>query len=776
MVTRYFGASVPRLEDPELITGHGRFVDDIKLAGTLEAAFVRSVHAHARIKNIDTAAAKEVPGVVAVYTAADLGVAEKPTPQFAPAPVMVQNRTQYVLAKDEVAYVGQGIVMVVAESRAIAEDGAALVAVDYEPLPAVIDLASALDVSGPRAHVGAPDNRAGTLKSKFGDVDAVFESAPHVFREKIFQHRGGCHSMECRGVIASTDPLTGQLNVWSSTQAPYMVRRMLARFLGVDESALRVAAPHVGGGFGPKASVYPEEFAVALAARTLGRPVKWIEDRREHFLTTTQQRDQIWNLEVAADNDGRMLAVRGHCLHDAGAYLPYGFILPANTVACFPGPYALQAMDITLDVAFTNKVATTPVRGAGRPNAAFVLERLADSVARGMKIGRDQVRRASFVRKDQFPYQPGTKARDGSPVTYDSGDLHACLDTALAKIGSDFRVRQEEARKEGRYLGLGISSCIEDTGLGPFEGAMVKVQPNGHVLLTTGAASQGQGHRTVFAQIAADALSIPIEHITVVAADTAAFPHGIGTIGSRIAVTGGSSVHLAAMRVREKAITIAAEMLEAAEADLTLEDGRLKVSGTDKAVTLAEIATKLDGAAAMPLPAGVEPGLSATAYYEARATTFANGSNCCEVEVDIATGAVKILRYVVAHDCGKMINPMLVDGQIRGGVVHGIGNALYEHMCFDEAGQPVTTNYGEYLLPTAPGLPRIEIVHLETPSPLNPIGVKGAGEGGTIPAAPCIIGGIEDALAPFGVTIDRQPLSPEDILDLIEAGRGNAAA
>jgi carbon-monoxide dehydrogenase large subunit len=555
-----------------------------------------------------------------------------------------------------------------------------------------------------------------------------------------------------------------------------MVRRMLARFLGVDESTLRVAAPHVGGGFGPKAVIYPEEFAVAIAARALGRPVKWIEDRREHFLATTQQRDQIWDLEVAADKDGRMLAIRGHCLHDAGAYLPYGFILAANTVATFPGPYALQALDITLDVVFTNKVATTPVRGAGRPNVAFVLERLADSIARGMKIGRDQVRRASFVRKDQFPYQPGTKGRDGSPVSYDSGDFHACLDTALARIGGDFHARQQEARENGRYLGLGISSCIEDTGLGPFEGAMVKVQPNGRVLLTTGAASQGQGHQTVFAQITADALGVPIEHITVVAADTAAFPHGIGTIGSRIAVTGGSSVHLAAYKVREKAIKVAAEMLEAAEADLTLEDGRVKVSGTDRSVTLAEIATKLDGIAALPLPRGIEPGLSATAYYEARATTFASGSNCCEVEVDIATGAVKILRYVVAHDCGKLINPMLVDGQIRGGVVHGIGNALYEHMLFDEAGQPLTTNYGEYLLPTAPGLPRIEIVHLETPSPLNPIGVKGAGEGGTIPAAPCIIGAIEDALSPFGVVIDRQPVSPEDILDLIEAGQGRPAA
>jgi carbon-monoxide dehydrogenase large subunit len=518
--------------------------------------------------------------------------------------------------------------------------------------------------------------------------------------------------------------------------------------------------------------IYPEEFAIPLAARALGRPVKWIEDRREHFVSTTQQRDQIWDLEVAADKNGRMLAIRGHCRHDAGAYLPYGFVLAANTMATFPGPYALEALDIGLDVTFTNMVASTPVRGAGRPYVAFVLERLADTVARGLKIDRAEVRRQSFVRKDQFPYQPGTKARDGSPVTYDSGDFHACLDAALKRMGDDFRARQEKLRNEGRYIGLGLSSCIEDTGMAPFEGATVSVQPNGKVTVATGAAGQGQGHPTIFAQIAADALGIAIENVSVVSADTAAFPLGIGTVGSRVAVTGGSSVHLAATQVREKAIKVAAEMLEAAEADLTLEDGAVRVAGTDKAVKLGEIALKLAGFSAIPMPRGVEPGLSATAYHEARGTTFASGTNACEVEVDIATGAVKILRYVVAHDCGKLINPMLVDGQIRGGVVHGIGNALYERMVYDEAGQPVTMNYGEYLLPVATGLPRIEIVHLETPSPLNPLGVKGAGEGGTIPAAACIISAIEDALAPFNVRINRAPLSPEDIVNMIDAARG----
>jgi len=768
MSVRYFGGAVPRLEDPELITGRGRYLDDIRLPAMAEAAFVRSVHAHARIGSIDTAAAKALPGVIAVLTAQDLGVAGKPTPQFAPAPLILQNRTQHVLASDAVHFVGEPIVIVVADTRAIAEDAAALVEIDYDLLPVAADLASALDADAPRAHEGAPDNRLATVRAKFGDADAVFARAPHVFRERILQHRGGCHAMEGRGVIGMEDALSGQLMIWSATQAPYMVRRMFAMFMGWDESRVRVAAPQVGGGFGPKAVVYAEEFAVPLAAMHVGRPVKWTEDRREHFLSTTQQRDQIWDMEVAADKDGRMLAVRGRCLHDNGAYAPYGLILAVSTLGPFPGPYALEALDITLEALFSNKVPTTPVRGAGRPNAAFVLERLADSVARNLKLDRGEVRRRSYVRAEQMPYATGMKGRDGNPIVYDSGDYRACLDTALKNYGEDFRSRQAKARSEGRHLGMGIASYVEDTGLPPFEGVSVKVEANGKVQLVTGAAGQGQGHRTAFAQIVADILSVPIESISYVSADTGRFPLGIGTIGSRVGVLAGSSAHLAATRVREKAIKVAAEMLEASEADLTLEDGRVKVAGTDKSVALKDIAARLDGMAGMPMPKGNEPGLSATAYHEARSTTFANGSNVCEVEVDVATGAVKIIRYVVAHDCGKLINPLIVDGQIRGGVVHGIGNALYEHMRFDEAAQPITTNYGEYLLPIATEMPRIEVTHLETLSPNNPIGVKGAGEGGTIPATACVISAIEDALAPFGVTVNEYPLSPERIIELID--------
>ncbi len=766
MGVRYFGAAVPRIEDPELVCGRGRFLDDIELPGMVHAAFVRAAPAHARLKGINVTAAAALPGVVAALTAADLGVAGRPTPQFAPSPLIAQNRTQHVLASQAAHYAGEAIAIVAAQSRAIAEDGASLVAVDYEPLPAVADLATALDKGAPIAHEGAPDNRAAALRAKFGDIDQVFARAARVVRERITQHRGGCHAMECRGVIGADDPITRQLVVWSSTQAPYMVRRSLAQFMGLDESRIRVIAPQVGGGFGPKAGVYPEEFAIALAARKLGRPVKWVEDRREHFLSTTQQRDQIWDLEVAADAKGRMLGIRGRCLHDNGAYLPYGLILPVTSIGPFPGPYALEALDVSLDVVFTNKVPTTPIRGAGRPNVAFVLERLADSVARALKIDRAGVRRQSFVRKDQFPYATGMKARDGSPVSYDSGDYHRCLDVAMARV-ADFPARQAAARAQGRYLGLGIASYVEDTGIGPYEGAQVAVEPNGHVVITTGAAAQGQGQATIFAQIAADILDVPIEHVSVISADTAQFPRGIGTIGSRVAVRGGSSVHLAATRVKEKAIKVAAEMLEAGEADLALDNGRVRVAGTDRAVALGEIALRLAGFSGVALPKDVEPGLSAEGYFQGGGLAFANGSNVCEVEVDTATGEVKILRYVVAHDCGQLINPLLVDGQIRGGVVHGVGNALHEHMIYDADAQPMTTNYGDYLLPVATDMPPIEIMHIETPSPLNPIGVKGAGEGGTIPATACVISAIEDALKPLGVTLGEQPVSPQRLVELI---------
>lgn len=779
MSARYFGAAVTRVEDPRLLTGHGRYVDDLELPGMLHAAFVRANMAHGRIRNIDTSAAKAMPGVVAIYTMADFAaIAQGPMPPMAPHPLLPVPITYRPLAEDEVRHVGEAVAIVLADDRPKAEDAAAAISLDIEELPAIADAVLACEAGAVRAHSNRPSNIAATLKGGFHNCDAVFAKADHVLTERFDIHRGGCHSMECRGVVASVDPHSDLLTLSTSSQSPYMVRRHLATYLKRDESLIRVMTPDVGGGFGPKANVYPEEFAVALAAIKTGRPVKWIEDRQEHFVATTQQRGQIWTLDVAFDNDGRMRAIRGHCIHDNGAYAPYGLILPATALASFPGPYALEALDLTIDVVLTNLVPTSPVRGACRPNVAFLLERLADRIARHLDIDRQEVRRRSFARADQMPYTTGMKARDGSPISYDSGDYIAALDLVLDKIdATGFEARRAVAAERGKLLGLGIASCVEDTGIGPFEGASVRVTAAGKVVVGTGASSQGQGHRTAFAQIAADALGVDLNDVTVEAADTSKFPLGMSTIGSRIAVTAGSSVELAARKVQAKAIAFASNKLEVGEEDLELEDGAVRVKGVPGMnVSLSEIARTLAGNIGMSLPGDMEPDLAATAYFNSNALTFTYGANACEVEIDPETGDVRVVRYVVVHDCGKLINPLIVDGQIRGGVVHGIGNALFERMIYDDAGQPLTTTYADYLLPMATEMPQIEIHHMETPSPRNPIGVKGAGEGGTIPAAACVISAVENALGPNGPFIPLHPISPQLVMKWIEATPSSAKA
>ncbi len=776
MGARYVGAEVQRLEDPRLLSGRGQYVDDIKLPGTVHAVFVRSAHAHARIRSIDAAQARRLPGVHGVFTLEDLGpdVSSKRMPEMAPAPVIKRAHLQYVLAREEVCYVGEPIAMVVANSRHVAEDAATLVSVDYEVLSPAIDIRTALGEGAPTAHCDAPSNLAARLQVGFGDIDGAFQAAQHRLDISLEQHRGVAHSMEGRAVLASPEAATGRLTVWTATQSPYMVRRLLARVLGKDEQELRVIAPDVGGGFGPKSVFYPEEAAIAAAAIRLGRPVKWAEDRREHFITTTNQRDQSWQLSVAFDDTGRILGIKAHVLHDNGAYLPYGVILPVTSLAPFPGAYALPALKATLDVIYTNTTPTSPVRGAGRPNAIFAIERVIDRVADHLGLDPVEVRRRNFVRRDQFPYATGMKARDGSPVAYDSGDYHACLEKALEMAdAAGFEARRQAARSKGRFRGLGVASFIEDTGLGPFEGATVRVTPQGTVQVLTGAANQGQGHATTLAQVVADVLSIDLDSVTVIGADTDRFPYGAGTIASRIAVTAGSSAHLAAFEVRQKVLRYASDRLEADEQDLELVDGHVQLLGVPGSrIALGDISLALSGSIGQRVPAGLQPGLEATAYFEATATPHSSGSTVVEVEVDPDTGHVRLLNHVIVHDCGRVIHPGIVDGQITGGVVHGIGNALFEEMVYDTAGQPVSMNLGEYLMPTAPELPPIRVGHIETLSPLNPLGVKGAGESGTIPAIPAIIRAVEDALKPFGVTIDRYPLNPERIVAMIDAANG----
>jgi carbon-monoxide dehydrogenase large subunit len=767
---RSLGASVKRLEDPAILTGGGRYVDDIAMPGLLEVAFVRSSEAHARLKNVELEEARAVPGVHAVLTLKDLGAGKRMV-QANPHPLLKQNITQYPLAQDEVCYVGETIAMVIAENRYIAEDAAQLVQVDYEPLPAVIDLIMAAKTGAPRAHIGSPDNLVARLAQKFGDPDAAFSSAKHVFRETYRQHRGGCHSMETRGVVASYDAFSDQLALWSSTQSPYLIRRFLSQYLGREETRIRVVAPDVGGGFGPKAAHYPEELALALAALKLGRPLKWIEDRREHFLATTQQRDQHWDVEAACDDDGRVLAIRARVLHDHGAYVPYGLLLALGSVMNFPGPYAIGAVDLAIDVVFTNAVPTTPIRGAGRPYANFILERTMDCVARHLQLDRAEVRRRNLVRKEQMPYATGARLPNGKPVMFDSGDYHGVLEMVLRSSGfADARKRKEEASKRGKLLGFGLSSYNEDTGIAPFEGASVRVFPTGKVVVTSGAGAQGQGVRTVLAQIAAEQLGAKPEDVMVEIGDTAAFPMGVSTVGSRTTVTAGSSVHLAAVEVRNKAIRLAAELLECAPVDLEIEGGAVRLKGVpDRKIALGELASRLAGQVAVPGPAGFTPGLEATAYHAVERPVYANGANVAVVEIDPDTGRVAVLDYFVAHDCGTLVNPALVDGQIVGGVAHGISNVLFERMLYDpESGQPQTTNYGEYLLISAPEMPRMHLAHMETPSPWNPLGVKGAGEGGTIPCLAAVVSAVEDAL---GRKVNEYPLSPERVLELLEGNK-----
>jgi carbon-monoxide dehydrogenase large subunit len=775
-VTGYVGTSVKRLEDPALLTGNGRFVDDLDVPGALHAAFVRGDHAHARIRSVDVATARTMPGVHAVFTFADLPdeLQRNRVPLLVPNPAIRHVKLPWALAHDEICFVGEPVAVVLADDRYLAEDAAEQVIVDYEPLPVVHDVRTALEPGAATAHADIADNLAGQLSVEFGDVEAAFAGAATVVSGKFFQHRGSAHAMECRTLLARYDPGGEQVTIWAGTQSPHQYRDAYAGVMGLGQHQVRVVAPDVGGGFGPKTVLYPEQFVIPACALLTGRAVKWIEDRREHFLTTYQERDQYWRGEMAVAADGRILGLRGHLLHDAGAYLPWGLVVPHICAATVPGPYVLPAYSMQVDVALTNKVPVTPVRGAGRPQAVFFMERMVDLAARALGMDPALIRQRNFVQPEQMPYKVGVVFRDGSATTYDSGDYPQCQRLALEKADWEgFPDRQRAARARGRYLGIATASYVEGTGLGPFEGVRVKVQNDGRVLLSTGAAAQGQGHATMLAQVCADALGVTPDQVVVEAADTAAIEYGVGTFASRIAANAAPAAHIAGRNVREKALEVAAHLLEAASDDLDIHEGRVFVRGIpEHGKTLAELATFANGVPGFSLPAELGAGLADTTYFTPERASYPNGCHVAEVEVDVETGEVRIVDYVTGHDCGTLINPLNVEGQVQGGVAHGIGNALFEWMRYDENAQPVTTNFGEYLLPTAPEVPTARQVHLECPSPLNPLGVKGAGEGGTIPAPAVIAAAIENALEPFGIHVDRVPVTPEWLLARIDAARG----
>ncbi|MEQ8228322.1 MAG: xanthine dehydrogenase family protein molybdopterin-binding subunit [Rhodospirillales bacterium] len=769
--TAFVGQRVKRLEDPDLLTGRGQFLDDLKLPGLLEAAFVRSPFAHATFTEVDAAEARAMPGVHAVLTAKDLPpeMQGKRILLQVPHPEITYSVTQEPLASEEVCFVGEAVAVVIADSRHLAEDAAERVIVDWEPLAAAGHCETALKPGAPVVHSCMTDNIAGRLNLAFGDVDAAFRNAAHVIKERYEPHRGTGHPMECRGVAAVYDLTGDAFRIWSSTQTPHNTQRALVDMFGLSEDNVRVITPDVGGGFGPKNQVYPEELVIPAVARLLGRPVKWAEDRREHFLTTTQERDQVWDVSAAVDKDGKFLGVKGTLTHDAGAYLPWGIIMPYISATTLPGPYKLPAYKMAVTVAFTNLVPTTPLRGAGRPQAVFAMERLMDAVAKELNLDPAEVRRRNFIQASDMPYDMGLTYRDGAPVMYDTGDYPEAQAQALAKAGyDDFPARQKAALAEGRHIGIGIGNYVEGTGLGPFEGATVRILTNGRVAIYTGAAAAGQAHRTTLAQICADEMGVNVTDIDVVGGDTGVMPRGAGTYASRITVNAGSSVRQASAELRGKALALAAAKFDVKPEDVELTYGAVRIKGEQgDSISFEELAKMTSGMPGYALPKGVKPDLETSGYFTPPQATYSNGSHVAEVEVDAETGQITILKYTVVHDCGTVINPMLVDGQVQGGVAHGIGNAVLERMVFDEDANPLTTTFADYLMPTAEIVPDCDIVHMESPTPLNPLGAKGAGEGGTIPAPAAIVAAVENALMPFGLRITDCPITPQRIVELI---------
>ena len=779
MGAKYFGASVKRKEDPRFLRGEGRYVDDIKLPGMLHAAFVRSPYAHARITAIRVEAARRLAGVAHVFTFDDLARWMKPLPLFGAIPpglaarvsVMMRQIGQLAMCRDEARHVGEIVAMVVASSRAVAEDGCELVEVDYEPLPVLADVVAAAEPGAPVLYPEWGDNLALSFKTGFGDVEAALRQADARVRERLIIPRYVGMPIETRGVVAQWDARDGSLTTWNSTQVVHFVQQGLVAALGLAPHKIRVIAPDVGGGFGTKANGYPEDLLIPAAAIAARRPMKWTEDRREHMMGSAHARAQVHDIEIAARRDGTMLAVRDRIWVDLGAYNSWGIVLPYNTVAHLLGPHRVPNLEVECRGVVTTKTPNAPYRGAGRPETVFAMDRIVDRLARELGMDPAELRRRNYLSASDMPYEIQLPYRDGNPLVYDSGDFRAGLEAALEAVDyAALRAEQVRLRERGIYRGIGLSGYVEGTAIGPYEGATVRLDSSGRAVVATGACSQGQGHETSFAQIAADALGIPLDWVTIVGGDTAAIPFGIGTFASRSAVNAGSSIHEASGRVRDKIVAAAAALLEAAPADIEMTDGVVSVRGAPGSVT--PIARVIQAA----IPTFAKPGVAsldfeATVYHHQPTVTYTSAVHVAVVEVDPGTGAVRLLRYLVAHDCGRLINPIIVEGQIHGGVAQGIGGGLLEEMVYDEQAQLLTGTFMDYLVPTAMEVPPIETVHLEYPSPRNPLGVKGIGEGGAISPPAAIANAVEDALAPWGVRVTRTPLGPSVVLALLEQAR-----
>ena len=778
MATRYFGAPVTRNEDPRLLAGQALFVDDVELPGLLHAAFYRSPYAHARIKRVDVSRALARPGVIAAYTAADLGDYWQPGPLLVPPPpvagIVFNARTQVPLAKDKVRHAGESIVLVIAESRYIAEDAMQDIDVEFEPLPAVVDLEQALAPGAALVHADVGSNVAAHVIQRKGDYAAAKQQAHLVVRRRFHYDHGASAPIETRGVVAQWDARAGKLTVWDTTQAPVVIRNGLAAMLKLNEKQVRVIAPFIGGGFGPKIMMfYPEEVLVPWAALQLNRPVKWIEDRAEHFYATTNERNQVHDAEIAVSKDGRIIGIHDVFLHDTGAYDPYGLTVPLNSQCTLLGVYHVPHYYSEFTAVFTTKTIVTPYRGAGRQHGVFVMERLLDLAAAALGIDGNEIRRRNFIAPDAFPYNNEIIYQDFAPLIYDSGNYAPILEKALELIGYEKFIAevQPAARAAGRQLGIGVVCYVEGTGIGPYEGARVQVQASGKVSVATGIGTQGQGHFTSLAQLAADQVGVDVRDVEVVTGDTDQFYWGAGTFASRGAVVAGNAVNEAAKDVRRKILKLAGEIFECAEDDLEIADGAVHVRGVPansiSLGTLAQRANPLRGA----VKPGTEPGLESTNYFGPERGATASGAHAMILEVDPETMLVEVQKYVVVHDCGEVINPLILDAQVVGGVAQGIGNAFYEQLIYDENGQLVNGSFIDYLLPTALDVPSVTVAHQVTPSPLNPLGVKGAGEAGAIPVGALFAQAVENALAGSGLEVLEIPLSPNRLWELVEAAK-----
>jgi carbon-monoxide dehydrogenase large subunit len=794
MSTRLFGARIKRNIDPQLLRGEGSFIDDIPLAQALHVAFVRSPFARARINSIDISAAEAHPGVAAVYTCDNIGALDIEMPLLIPHSSMQDARTQRPLARDDVYYVGQTVAMVVAVDRYTAEDAAALVDVDYDPRDVEVDLEKAILDGAPLVHDTHEQNIAAHFVQVCGYPDSAIAQAEHVTRIRVQVDRSTAAPMECRAVAAQFDEVTGELTVWDGTQAPISVRGGLASIFKLDEDKVRVIAPNVGGGFGQKVLLfYPDELLVPMAAMRLGRPVKYIEDRRENFVGSSQERTQIHFMELYAKKTGEVIALRDSFLHDTGAFIPYGIAVAQVASTSIAGPYRIPNIWVEFKAIYTPTVPVTPYRGCGRPQACFAIERAMDQLADELGLDRFEIRRRNLIADHEFPYdREGLIFADGLKVSLDSGQYHKALAMMEERLDvPSFAAEQARARAEGKHIGLGLAFYVEGTGLGPYEGGHVRIHPiTGKVYVNTGLTSQGQGHDTVFAQIAADQLGVKPEDVILVEGDTKAFDWGVATFASRAAVVSGNAIHKSAMIVRRKALQAAANMLEADVGDVELKDGAAWVKGTDRKVPLSAVATATNPlryafneaaqAATQFAPAsrhdgpsldeGEHPGLEATDYYSPPCATWAYGVHGALIEVDPELCSVTIRKYVCIHDCGNMINPMIVEGQVMGGIAQGLGGAMYERIEFDETGNMLNANFVDFLVPYATEIPEVEILHLETPSPLNALGVKGVGEAGCIAVGAVVASGVEDALKALGGGAFRHvPVTPSMIHAALDA-------